>query len=254
MRLLSRKDDGTYCLTEFTGEYIPPYALLSRTWLSPDEEVTFKDITEGSGYRKPGYRKLRFCGEQASRDGLQYFWVDTCCIDKSSSSELTEALNSMFRWYKDGTRCYAFLQDISIYDFDKNGPIYHSQFETALRKCKWFTRGWTLQELIAPKTVEFFSMEGERIGDKKSLEQQIHEITGVAIEAFQGTTPLSTFNVDEIISWAEKRQTTRKEDKAYSLLGIFGVYMSPIYGEGEENGFIRLRREIGKFLVTQSTL
>ena len=140
-----------------------------------------------------------------------------------------------------------YLLDVSTYDFDKSSPQYQSQLASALEGCKWFTRGWTLQEFIAPKSVEFFSVEGERIGDKKILEKEIHGITGVAIDAFQGTLPLSHFSVDERMSWAENRETTRKEDKAYSLLGIFGIHMSLIYGEGEDNAFIRLRREIGTF-------
>ena len=118
-------------------------------------------------------------------------------------------------------------------------------WESAFRKSRWFTRGWTLQELIAPPSVEFFSSEGKRLGDKKSLERQIHEITGMAVQALQGRA-LSEFSVDERLSWAEKRETKREEDKAYSLLGIFDIYMPLIYGEGMDNAFRRLREEIDK--------
>lgn len=99
MRLLKLREDGEFILVERAGRNIPPYAILSHTWGADEEEVSFKDLIEGRGKNKAGYRKLRFCGEQAAKDALHFFWVDTCCIDKSSSSELSEAINSMFRWY-----------------------------------------------------------------------------------------------------------------------------------------------------------
>ncbi len=104
-------------------------------------------------------------------------------------------------------------------------------------------RGWTLQELLAPVSVEFFTREGWRLGDKRSLEQQIHKITGIDILGSQGT-PLSQFEVDERFKWAETRRTTREEDWAYCLLGIFDIYIPLIYGEGRENAIRRLRKEI----------
>src|SRR5579859_3208065 len=111
--------------------------------------------------------------------------VNTYCIDKSSSAELSETINSMFRWYHNAAKCYVYLSDVSIYDSDKNNQFF--TWESAFLKSRWFTRGWTLQELIAPASVEFFSLEGKRLGDKKSLEQQIHEITGIAVQALQGS-------------------------------------------------------------------
>ncbi|KAH8598498.1 hypothetical protein B0O99DRAFT_489198, partial [Bisporella sp. PMI_857] len=114
---------------------------------------------------------------------------------------------------------------------------------STFRESRWFTRDWTLQELIGPASVDFFSKEGRWLGDKKSLEQQVHEITGIAVEAFQGIRPLSQFSVDARMSWAENRNTARKEDKAYCLLGIFGIYMPLIYGE-KDYAFTRLREEI----------
>ena len=232
MRLLELKTNGEFSLTKYLINNIPPYAILSHTWGDDDEEVTFKDLVEGTGKSKAGYRKIQFCGEQAASDGLQYFWVDTCCIDKSNSAELSEAINSMFRWYRDAAKCYVYLSDVSINDYDQNDQFSQS-WESAFRESRWFTRGWTLQELIAPASVEFFSREGKRLGDKKSLERQIHEITGIAVQALQGS-PLSDFSVAERMSWAEKRETKRKEDKAYSLLGIFDIHMPLIYGEGRK--------------------
>ena len=250
MRLLEFKNHGELSLTEFIGDNIPRYAILSHTWGPDDEELSFKDLAEGAGKSKAGYSKIRFCGEQAASDGLQYFWVDTCCIDKSSSAELSEAINSMFYWYRDAAKCYVYLFDVSTRGLGANNQF---SWELAFRESRWFTRGWTLQELIAPASVEFFSVEGKRLGDKKSLEQQVHKITGIPSKALQGG-PLSYFTVSDRMSWAENRETKRKEDKAYSLMGIFGIYMPLLYGEGRENAFIRLREEIdrrskGKFLA-----
>jgi hypothetical protein len=208
MRLLKLSNTaGEFCsLIDFDfGVDIPRYAILSYTW--GKEEVTKDMMDDGTAKRKPSYGKIRFCGEQARRDNLQYFWIDTCCIDKSSSAELQEAINSMFRWY----------------------------------------RGWTLQELVAPPLVEFFSKEGEQLGNKKSLERHIHEVTGIPVKALRGSS-LADFDTSERMLWAERRETTREEDMAYSLLGIFDIYMPLIYGEGRENAFKRLREEINKAL------
>jgi hypothetical protein len=253
MRLLERNNAGELSLTkDFVGNDIPEYAMLSHTWGADTEEVTFKDLMDGTGKGKPGYKKIYFCGEQARRDGLQYFWVDTCCIDKSSSAVLSEAIISMFRWYHNAAKCYVYLSDISRPAFDVN-KFNQLPWESAFRKSRWFTRGWTLQELLAPASVEFFSKDWEQLGDKKSLERHIHEITGIPVKALQGS-PLSNFSVTERLLWAEKRNTTREEDKAYSLLGIFNIQMPPLYGEGRENAFKRLREEIDKPLKGKHTI
>jgi ankyrin repeat protein len=244
MRLLLRNDTGDFSLKDLEGDdIIPPYAILSHTW-KEGQEVTFKDLIDGTGKSKTGYDKIRFCGQQAERDDLQYFWVDTCCIDKSSSAELTEAINSMFRWYKDAARCYVYLSDVSVSGLAKDDES-SPRWKSAFKRSRWFTRGWTLQELIAPTSVEFFSKEKQRLGDKQSLEQTLHEITGIAVQALRGR-PLSHLSAKERISWAAKRQTKREEDKAYSLLGIFGIHMPLIYGEGQENALNRLQKEINE--------
>jgi hypothetical protein len=240
MRLLHYNGDGDFSLAEFFKSAIPEYAILSHTW--EREEVTFEDLQNGTGTKKAGYKKIRFCAEQAKRDGLQYFWVDTCCIDKSSSAELAEAINSMFRWYRTSTKCYVYLSDVSRTAVNTDELAW----ESAFRKCKWFTRGWTLQELIAPTSVEFFCRESKRIGSKSSLEQQIHEITGIPKSALQGAY-LSQFSDKERFSWIQPRQTKVEEDKAYSLLGIFDVQMPLRYGEGMADAFKRLEEEIDKF-------
>lgn len=235
MRLLRLEADGEFSLVEFVGQNIPRYAILSHTWGADNEEVTFKDLENSVGQRKSGYNKLIFCGKQAAKDDLQFFWVDTCCIDKSSSAELSEAINSMFCWYHNAAKCYAFLSDVSI-----SGS---SQQIQAIQNSRWFTRSWTLQELLAPTSVEFFSAEGKKVGDRISLVQEIHNITGISVRALQGS-PLSQFNVNERMSWAKGREAKREEDAAYSLLGIFDIHMPLIYGEGRQKAFIRLRKEI----------
>ncbi|KAF2820926.1 HET-domain-containing protein [Ophiobolus disseminans] len=244
MRLLRLKDNGEFSLAEYIDNVIPRYAILSHTWGADHEEVTFKDLAEGTGKSKAGYSKIQFCANQAAKDRLQFFWVDTCCIDKSSSAELSEAINSMFRWYQDAARCYVYLSDVSV-----SGSIEDNEFsrrwKPAFKKSRWFTRGWTLQELIAPKSVEFFSKEEQRLGDKQSMEQTLHEITRIAIQALQGK-PLPQFTVDERMSWAEKRHTKREEDAAYSLLGIFDIHMPLLYGERREKALLRLKKMINE--------
>jgi hypothetical protein len=241
MRLLNLNADGSVSLTTFLGNQIPSYAVLSHTWEADNNEVTFQDLMNDVGSSKAGYGKIQFCGEQAQKNGLQYFWVDSCCIDKSSSAELSEAINSMFRWYRNAARCYVYLSDVST-----GTQSQPSQFLWEFRQSRWFTRGWTLQELLAPFSVEFFSREGQRIGDKKSLEAQIHEITGIVVQAIQGTFSPSQFSVTERMTWAAKRETTIEEDKAYCLLGIFNIHLPLIYGEGVENAFKRLQEEVEK--------
>ena len=236
MRLLQRQGNDSFRLVYRVDEQIPPYAILSHTWGSEEDEVTFKDVVDGTYKKRKGYRKLQFCAKQAAEDGLDFFWIDTCCIDKSSSAELQEAIGSMFRWYKDSAKCYVYLTDVSTKFFD-----YLDQFPES----KWFTRGWTLQELLAPKDVEFYTTEAISIGRKSELVHTIADITGISTEALQGT-PLSHFSIDQRMKWAEGRKTTRQEDLAYSLLGIFDIQMSLFYGEGREKAFKRLKKKIRK--------
>jgi hypothetical protein len=239
MRLLRVDENIEFSLTDDLDGNIPPYAILSHTWAEDHEEVNFKDLAIGPRKTKSGYKKLCFCAKQAARDGLQHFWVDTCCIDKSNLMELAEAINSMFRWYRNSAKCYVYLSDVSTSNHDQ----VDQSWESAFRESRWFGRGWTLQELISPTSVEFFCSNGNQLGDKKSLERQLYEITGIAVLALQGA-PLSAFSVDERMKWAENRETKREEDKAYSLLGIFDIHMPLIYGEGKENALRRLQEEI----------
>ncbi|KAJ8129488.1 hypothetical protein O1611_g4143 [Lasiodiplodia mahajangana] len=230
-------------LAEYFDGDIPHYAILSHTWGPSDEEVTFQDILHGRGKRKSGYGKIRFCAEQAARDGLEFFWVDSCCIDKSSSAELSEAINSMFNWYYNAAKCYAYLSDVSVSTVTGNDLFSQRARKYAFQRSRWFTRSWTLQELLAPPSVEFFARSWERVGDRITLREDIHHATKIPIRAFEGT-PLSQFTVNERMSWAARREAKREEDTAYSLLGIFNVHMPVLYGEGRESAFGRLRKEI----------
>ena len=198
------------------------------------------------------HKKIMFCAEQARRDGLQYFWVDTCCIDKSNHTELSTAIISMFQWYKTAARCYVYLSGISLTG-DENSQQSGFEWESAFRAHRWFTRGWTLQELLAPASVEFFTQDGQRLGDKRSLEQLIHEITGIAVLALR-ENDLFQFDVEERFKWAKTRQTTQEEDSAYCLLGIFGISMPVLYGEGKANAVRRLKKEIADATSRDNTL
>jgi hypothetical protein len=228
MRLINTR---TGLFEEFIGRNIPKYAILSHTW--EEEEVSFKDTSDPSCKSKKGYGKIAMTCRLAAQAGLGYAWVDTCCIDKSSSAELTEAINSMFQLYKRAEICYVYLSDLA-----PSAPL-----ETELRGCRWFTRGWTLQELIAPRDIDFFDQSWSYRGNKFALIDGLARITGVNIGVLQHTKPLSTVAVAQKMSWAAQRQTTRLEDSAYCLLGIFDVNMAMLYGE-EEKAFRRLQEEI----------
>ena len=152
MRLL-KLNDGKLSLTGDLQDSIPPYAILSHTWGDDEDEVHFDDLIHSSYEEKAGFTKIQFCGEQAKRDKLEFFWVDTCCINKANHTELSEAITSMFRWYRNAAKCYVYLSDVSIRDEDDDHTKWTSK--TAFQNSRWFTRGWTLQELIAPASVEF---------------------------------------------------------------------------------------------------
>lgn len=244
MRLLERNVNGRLNLQEYSGSGVPAYAILSHTWaIDNSQEVTLHDIEGGTAHTKAGYKKIEFCAEKAAADGLRWFWIDTCCIDKRNAVELAEAINSMFRWYQGAARCYVYLSDLSV--GASNGPRAQPDagWEDAFRRSRWFSRGWTLQELVAPTLVDFFSAEGERLGTKTGLEALLQDITGIARNALRGDA-LSDFRIEERMSWAKHRHTKLEEDQIYSLLGIFDVSMPLIYGEGREKAFRRLEEGI----------
>ena len=205
MRLLKVNADGSFSLILFGPKEIPPYAILSHRWET--EEVTFEDMMSGVASGKAGYKKVQFCGEQARGDGLEYFWVDSCCIDKSSSAELSEAINSMFRWYQKAAKCYVYLSDVSTKKHSLSSELL---WKSAFRRSLWFSRGWTLQELLAPSSVEFFSRDGVRLGNKTSLENEIQQTTGIAVRALReilcrNSTLRSECHGPKVVRQQEKR-------------------------------------------------
>ncbi|KAH7026062.1 heterokaryon incompatibility protein-domain-containing protein [Microdochium trichocladiopsis] len=230
MRLLSVH---TLKVTEF-GQDVPPYAILSHTW--GEEEVSFVEIQQGTGTGLKGYSKVYECCRQARHDGLDFVWIDTCCIDKRSSAELSEAINSMFQWYRDAVVCYAYLTDV--------------QHLGEFNESRWFERGWTLQELLAPRMVTFFFKDWKFMGTRDSLRKRISATTKIDLQVFQNGR-LSDYCVAQKMAWASGRKTTRVEDQAYCLLGLFGVTMALVYGEGEQ-AFLRLQEEIMKHSDDQS--
>jgi hypothetical protein len=232
MRLLN-----TYSLEleEFGGNDTPCYAILSHTW--EKEEVSFQDMQDGTAVNKAGYAKILASCDQAARAALCYIWVDTCCIDKTSSAELTEAINSMYQWYQNAYVCYAYLSDVSVLQDSKVDG-------SAFAKSRWFTRGWTLQELIAPSRLIFYSRDWKPFGTRAELKAKISDITGINVNILDGQSPQSA-SVAARMFWASKRVTTRVEDTAYCLMGLFDVNMPLLYGEGG-NAFIRLQEEIMK--------
>ncbi|KAI0486295.1 heterokaryon incompatibility protein-domain-containing protein [Xylaria cf. heliscus] len=269
MRLL-KVEDGSFSLTKVYAngdDDIPPYAILSHTWGDKEDEISMADIKENRFKQKAAYRKLLFCSTRANADGLKYIWADTCCINQSDTVELTRSINSMFRWYQNAAKCYAYLADVpragNTYNNSNNNnntdngvsfgnssaaavvAATAASWELAFRQSRWFTRGWTLQELLAPRSVEFISCDGIRLGDKATLEQEIHRITGIDLAALRGGD-LSNFSFEQRMSWAAGRQTKEEEDIVYSLLGIFGVFLPLIYGEGKDHAHKRLRAEIEK--------
>ncbi|KAF2166495.1 hypothetical protein M409DRAFT_36723, partial [Zasmidium cellare ATCC 36951] len=184
------------------------------------------------------WKKVRLSCRQALADSIDYIWIDTCCIDKASSAELSEAINSMFRWYEKAAVCYAYMSDV-LKPPDGVDGASRQPFEQS----RWFTRGWTLQELIAPSKVMFYDCHWNCLGEKSALADSIYKITNIPLSILRQNQPLNDASIAMRMSWAAKRQTTRIEDEAYCLLGIFDVNMPMLYGEGSK-AFSRLQYEI----------
>lgn len=216
------------------------YAILSHTW--EKEEVIFPDMQDlDKAQAKAGFGKFRDACALAARQGHSYIWIDTCCIDKSSSAELSEAINSMFNWYGDSRVCYAYLCDV--------------ENAAEMGNSRWFTRGWTLQELIAPSRVEFYSTSWDYIGEKQDddIISVVSRASRVDEWVLAGVIGLDEVSVAKKLYWASERKTTRVEDKAYCLMGLFYVNMPLLYGEREQS-FMRLQHEITKRTDDQSIL
>ncbi|KAM5546238.1 hypothetical protein V8D89_000364 [Ganoderma adspersum] len=180
----------------------------------------------------------------ARKNGYRYLWIDSCCIDKTSSSELSESINSMFQWYAGSAICYTFLANVPP------GQDPHTA-RSHFRRSRWFKRGWTLQELIAPSELVFLSSDWTVIGSKRELAALVEEVSGVDREALLHQKSLNNFSVARRLSWAARRETKRREDRAYSLLGLFGLNMPTLYGEGD-GALRRLQEEIMLRIPDQS--
>ena len=226
------------------------YAILSHVW--DREEQTFQDTqnlctqcaTAGGSPRDLASPKVKqFCA-LAKRHGYDWGWDDTCCIDKTSSAELSEAINSMFKYYAMAEVCYAYLRDVS---HNPDGSVDADAFKASV----WHTRGWTLQELIAPEAVVFLSADWEVMGSKADLATLLQEATSIPAGVLSLEIEVSDISIAARMSWAAKRRTTRVEDEAYCLLGIFGINMPTLYGEGQK-AFRRLQEEIMKQSVDTS--
>jgi hypothetical protein len=229
MRLLNTH---TIKLKEFLGKP-PPYAILSHTW--GEEEVLFHDIQNDTAETKKGFAKIKALCEKAKEHQYDWVWIDTCAIDKTSSAELSEAINSMYQWYQQAIICYAYLDDFT------EAPLPHN-IDSLMKQSRWFTRGWTLQELLVPRTILFYSQNWKKIGTKIDLAKTISDITRIP-EIVLTTGDMSSIDIGQKFSWASDRVTTRKEDIAYCLMGLFDVNMPLLYGEGDK-AFMRLQEQI----------
>lgn len=233
----------TLQLKAFHSYHDVPYAILSHTW--EEQELDFDTFKAGDGRDWKGFSKIEKCCQQARSEGLKYAWVDTCCIDKRSSAELSEAINSMFQWYEHAAVCYVYLADVVV--ASGGSPVINSDpapFDVeSFKASRWLTRGWTLQELLAPVKVHFYSNNWSFLGCRSNLANVIHEATNIANDVLTGTASLHSFSIACRMSWAAHRTTTREEDMAYSLLGIFRVNMPLLYGEGK-HAFFRLQETI----------
>lgn len=232
----------TFQLCDFLGHpsTFPNYAILSHTW--EDEEVSFQDFQDISlARRMKGFKKIKYCCEQAADDGFEWAWVDTCCIDKTSSSELSEAINSMYNWYGTAMVCYAYLSDVT----SAGAFNYKTDLQRIGELPRWFKRGFTLQELIAPLVVKFFTEDWRFIGTKKDKALRLSIVTGIDAAVLRHECSISQIPVAVRMHWASSRRTTRVEDIAYCLMGLFDVNMPLLYGEGMK-AFHRLQEQILK--------
>lgn len=224
------------------GANIPAYSILSHRWRDGEvDHQTFQTSHQGVNLR--GFAKIVAACEQSIKHKIRYTWIDTCCIDKTSSAELTESINSMFEWYEKAEVCFAFLDDV--------GPDPREPSRALIENSEWMKRGWTLQELLAPKRVKFYASDWSEIGTRDALASKLSRATAISqtylrdipSEYSRQAPLLLRASMGERMSWAARRETTRKEDEAYCLLGLFGVNIPLIYGEGSK-AFIRLQEEI----------
>ena len=225
------------------------YAILSHVW--QEKEQTFQEVkaltsapatSSDDTPRLRTHPKIRNFCMLAEKHGYSWAWIDTCCIDKTSSAELSEAINSMYQWYERAAVCYAYLFDVADGNLGAGSPFHTS---------KWFKRGWTLQELIAPTSLLFVLKDWTILGTRTQLVSAIEEITTIDADVLLHRLELREVSIARRMSWAASRETTKVEDEAYCLMGIFGVNMPTLYGEGRAS-FYRLQEEIMKLSPDQT--
>lgn len=237
LRLLSTKDLTFAKRPRRRGQNKSLYAILSHTWRENGDEITYDDLLQkdrNAVVARSAWDKVNYTSKQARQDDLEFFWIDSCCINKSSSAELSEAINSMYAWYANAQVCYVYLAD-------------HDQSSgwESFRNSRWFRRAWTLQELLAPPEVRFYDRFWNHIGslgDSMVLEN-VSQATGIGVDILSKKVGIEDFSIAQRMSWASNRSATRIEDLAYSLLGIFDINMPMLYGEGPK-AFVRLQEEI----------
>ncbi|KAF2033134.1 hypothetical protein EK21DRAFT_98443 [Setomelanomma holmii] len=178
----------TLQLSESFGDNIPRYAILSHRW--GKDEVDFEMFSYSLAKAKGmlGFKKIGYCAKQSSKDGLQWCWADTCCIDKRSSSELSEAIKSMYQWYQSAAVCYAYLEDITVPSLENDKHMFSSD---------WFSRGWTLQELIAPRKLHFYSKNWSKLGGKGKYTQLISSVLGIDVGVLLGHLPVERVSIGQ---------------------------------------------------------
>ena len=229
------------------NDRVPAYAILSHTWGAPGDEVTLKDLTSWAPWykRKPGWTKLKGCCRQAITDGLEYVWIDTCCIDRpkpgSPDPAGSDELQSMWEYYADAAVCYVHLADVQ-----DTPQTVHEAPGSAFCRSRWFTRGWTVPELLAPQFVRFYDAGWRYVGSKGEGElcRAIEGVTGIPAAVIRSPAEVRSQSVARRMSWAACRETSREEDLAYCLAGLFGVRIPAEYGEGLRKAFLRLQHQI----------
>ncbi|KAF5338130.1 hypothetical protein D9758_015368 [Tetrapyrgos nigripes] len=238
---------NTLQLEEFPfNNIVPPYAILSHRW-EGNQEISYlqmlclkvfpPDVTLGI-LRRKGLLKIVYACVQAIKDGYSYIWIDTCCINDSNIGQKSEDINSMYEYYRSAGVCYVYLNDVN----PSPSNCLTSTSLNAMTDSSWFSRGWTLQELVAPSIVKFFSADWKYLGEKKDfvVSEIIACMTGIPSDVLQGSRSVGDVDIKEKIAWSINRSTTKEEDQAYCLLGLLGVTMEPRYGEGVEEAFTRL--------------
>ncbi|PPJ60847.1 hypothetical protein CBER1_07233 [Cercospora berteroae] len=260
MRLLHTE---TRQLREFLDGNPPnEYFTLSHRWTG--DEISYKEYCKGTKVDSPGYKKVEDCCKfLQAKHGSSWVWIDTICIDKRSSAELSEAINSMWEWYWGAKTCYAYLADVDISPGSEHENVcdesYMKELESQLRNSEWFCRGWTLQELLAPRRVQILNQNWQILGHKEAqdgldflrvgargpnLNVVLSGITAIGEQYLEDRwTIQNRASIACRMSWASRRKTTKREDQAYCLLGIFNINMPLLYGE-REGAFRRLQEEL----------